>query len=68
MDRFVNDNEFNKDVIYNKLAEISSKLEEEQEKGDDERSFERERELMYAQMIQGLKLNTLLSNRNYFFE
>ena len=68
MDRFVNDNEFDKDVIYNKLAEISSKLEEEQEKGDDERSFERERELMYAQMIQGLKLNTLLSNRNYFFE
>ena len=31
MDRFVHNNEFNRDVIYQKLADISSKLEEEQE-------------------------------------
>ena len=66
MDRFVNNNEFDKDVIFSKLAELSSKLEEEQAKDDNERSRERERELIYAQMIQGLKLNTMFSNRNYF--
>jgi len=67
MDRFVNNNEFDRDVIFSKLAELSSKLEEEQAKDDNERDFERERELIYAQMIQGLKLNTLISNRNYYF-
>lgn len=67
MDRFVHNNEFNRDVIYQKLADISSKLEEEQEKSDEERNIARERELVYAQMIQGLKLNTLQSNRNLYF-
>ncbi len=67
MDRFVNNNEFDKDVIFNKLAELSSKLEEEVGKDDNDRDFEKERELIYAQMIQGLKLNTLFSNRNYYF-
>lgn len=67
MDRFVNNSEFDKDVIFNKLAEISSKLAEEQEKNDEERNVEKERELIYAQMIQGLKLNTLFSNRRQFF-
>lgn len=67
MDRFVHNNEFNRDVIYQKLADISSKLEEEQEKSDEERNIARERELVYAQMIQGLKLNTLRSNRNLYF-
>ena len=68
MSGFNYNNEFDKDVIYHKLAEISSKLEEEQQKGEGERNIERERELMYAQMIQGLKLNTLFSNRNFSFE
>ena len=66
-DRFVHNNEFNRDVIYQKLADISSKLEEEQEKSDEERNIARERELVYAQMIQGLKLNTLRSNGNLYF-
>ena len=67
MDRFVHNDEFNRDVIYQKLADISSKIEEEQEKSDEERNIARERELVYAQMIQGLKLNTLQSNRNLYF-
>lgn len=67
MDRFVNNNEFDKDVIYSKIAEISSKLEKERDKTDEERSFERERELMYAQMLEGLKLNTLFTRRNFYF-
>ena len=67
MDRFVHNDEFNRDVIYQKLADISSKLEEEQEKSDEERNIARERELIYAQMIQGLKLNTLRSNGNLYF-
>ena len=68
MDRYVNNNEFDKDVIYDKLSDLSSKLEEEQEKNIEERDFNKERELLYAQMIQGLKLNTLFTNRNYFFK
>lgn len=67
MDRFVHNDEFNKDVIYEKLADISSKLEEEQEKSNEERDVTRERDLAYTQMIQGLKLNTLQSNRNLYF-
>jgi len=67
MDRFVYNDEFNTDVIYEKLADISSKLEEEQEKPNEERDITRERDLVYAQMIQGLKLNTLRSNRNLYF-
>lgn len=68
MVRYVNNNEFDKDVIYDKLSDLSSKLEEEQEKNIEERDFNKERELLYAQMIQGLKLNTLFTNRNYFFK
>ena len=67
MDRFVYNDEFNRDVIYEKLADISSKLEEEQEKSNEERDITREKDLIYAQMIQGLKLNTLRSNRNLYF-
>ena len=68
MVRYVNNNEFDKDVIYDKLSDLSSKLEEEQEKNIEERDFNKQRELLYAQMIQGLKLNTLFTNRNYFFK
>ena len=67
MDRFVYNDEFNRDVIYEKLADISSKLEEEQEKPNEERDITREKDLIYAQMIQGLKLNTLQNNRNLYF-
>lgn len=65
MDRFVYNDDFNKDVIYNRLAELSSKLEEEM--GKDEPDTERERELLYAQMIAGLKLNTMFPNKNFTF-
>ena len=67
MNQFNYNNDFDKDVIYNKLAEISSKLEEEQNKDKGERDKENELRLMYAQMIQGLKLNTLFNNRNFYF-
>lgn len=67
MDRFVNNNEFDKSVIYNKMADISSKLEEEHSKNKEDRDAEKERELMYAQMIEGMKLNTFFSNRRYYF-
>lgn len=67
MNQFNYNNDFDKDVIYNKLAEISSKLEEEQIKDKGERDKEKELRLMYAQMIQGLKLNTLFNNRNFYF-
>ncbi len=63
----VYNNEFDKDVILNKLSEISEELEKERSKESDERSLERERELMYAQMIQGLKLNTLRTNSKIYF-
>lgn len=67
MDRFVNNNEFDKSVIYSKMADISSKLEEEYSKNKEDRDAEKERELMYAQMIEGMKLNTFFSNRRYYF-
>lgn len=67
MNQFNYSNDFDKDVIYNKLAEISSKLEKEQNKDKNERDNEKELRLMYAQMIQGLKLNTLFNNRNFYF-
>ena len=65
MDRFVYNDDFNKDVIYNRIAELSSKLEEEM--GKDEPDTERERELLYAQMIAGLKLNTMFPNKYFTF-
>lgn len=67
MDLFNRNNEFDKDVIMKKLSELSSELEKEQSKDEKERSIERERELIYAQMIQGMKLNILRPNRNIFF-
>lgn len=67
MDRFAYNDEFNKDVIYEKLANISSELEDEQKKPNEERDIVREKNLIYAQMIQGLKLNTLQSNKKMYF-
>ena len=67
MDRFIYNNEFDKDVIYNKLAKISSQLEEEKNKSQEERNLDRERELMYAQLLEGMKLNIFRSVRNIYF-
>lgn len=63
MDRFTNYKDFDKEVVLDKLAELSSKLEKERNKSDEERSLDIERKLMYEQMIQGLKLNTMYSRR-----
>ena len=63
MDRFIYNDEFNRDVIFEKLADISSKLEDEQKKSDEDRNPAMEMKLIYAKMIQGLKLNTLSGNR-----
>ena len=67
MDRFIYNDEFNRDVIFEKLADISSKLEDEQKKSDEDRNPAMEMNLIYAKMIQGLKLNTLSGNRNLYF-
>ena len=63
MDRFTNYKDFDKEVVLEKLAELSSKLEKERNKSDEERNLDIERKLMYEQMIQGLKLNTMYSRR-----
>lgn len=67
MDRFVNNNEFDKNVIYEKLSKLSSELKEEINKEEGERDNERELELIYAQMLAGLRLNTIRPNRSYYF-
>lgn len=67
MNSFVYNNEFDKDVIIDKLSKISEELEEEYSKDKSERNIEKERELIYAQMIEGLKLNTLRPNKNLYF-
>lgn len=51
-------NEFDKNVIYDKMADIDEQIEDEQ---DQELTKERDkkiRELMYAKFVQGLKLST----------
>lgn len=68
MDRTFNNTEFNKDVICERLAEINSMLSEECEKPSEEMDKKRVSELVYAQMIQGLKLNTIQSKpQNFYF-
>ena len=67
MDRFVHNNDFDKDVIFEKLSEISSKIEDEEKKEGVERNDDKIRELIYAQWIQGLKLSTLSTGRNFYF-
>ena len=67
MDNFSYNNEFDKDVILSKLSKLSNELEKESSKDEKERNIEKERELVYAQFIQGLKLNILRPNRNFYF-
>ena len=63
MDRFVHNDEFNRDVIYQKLADISSKLEEEQEKSDEERNIARERELVQMPQLMEHWLKRIIQLR-----
>jgi len=67
MDRRFLNNDFSKDVIYEKMSKIMKELDEERKKGEGNIDLEKERELIYAQWIQGLKLNTLSTNRNFYF-
>jgi hypothetical protein len=67
MDRHFFNNDFSKDVIYEKMSKIMKELDEERKKGEGNIDLEKERELIYAQWIQGLKLNTLSTNRNFYF-
>ena len=52
------EDEFDRNVIFDKMDRFQSLLEEEQEKPDGERDRQREFNLMYAQFMQGLRLST----------
>jgi len=67
MNNLIYNNEFDRDAILSKLSKISSELNEEYLKDEKDRNIDRERELIYAQMIQGLKLNILRPNGRIFF-
>lgn len=56
-------NDFDKDVIYDKMANIDEQLEDEEGQELTKERDKRIRELMYAKFIQGLKLST---GYNYF--
>ena len=45
-------------AVIERLKDIASELELEQEKPDDERDSDREFKLIYKQFIEGLKLST----------
>ena len=50
--------EFDKSAIYEKIDKIQAMLDEEMSKSEEERDRKREKELIYAKFIQGLKLST----------
>lgn len=54
--RYIND--FDRDVIYDKIADIEEQIQEEQEQNTSKERSEKVRNLMYAQLMQGLRLNT----------
>lgn len=54
--------DFNKEQILTKMERIDQELQEQ--KNLDERDLKRERELIYAKFIEGLKLNRVY-NRYY---
>lgn len=49
--------DFDKSEIINKMNELSEQIKEEQTKDNDEYNKEKELELIYAQLIQGIKLS-----------
>ena len=49
--------DFDKSVIINKMNDLSEQIKEEQTKDNDEYNKEKELELIYAQLIQGIKLS-----------
>lgn len=48
---------FDKSEIINKMNDLSEQIKEEQTKDNDEYNKEKELELIYAQLIQGIKLS-----------
>lgn len=55
---YVYQDDFERNNVIDRVNCIADKLAEERNKPVDERDFDRERELIYAQFIQGLKLST----------
>lgn len=49
--------DFDKSEIINKMNNLSEQLKEEQTKDNDEYNKEKKLELIYAQLIQGIKLS-----------
>lgn len=49
--------DFDKSAIINKMNDLSEQIKEEQTKDNDEYNKEKELELIYAQLIQGIKLS-----------
>ena len=49
--------DFDKSEIINKMNALSEQIKEEQTKDNDEYNKEKELELIYAQLIQGIKLS-----------
>ena len=47
--------DFDKSEIINKMNDLSEQIKEEQTKDNDEYNKEKELELIYAQLIQGIK-------------
>lgn len=50
---------FDKSDIINKMNDLSEQIKEEQTKDNDKYNKEKELELIYAQLIQGIKLSVL---------
>lgn len=49
--------DFDKSDIINKMNDLSEQIKEEQTKDNDKYNKEKELELIYAQLIQGIKLS-----------
>ena len=49
--------DFDKSEIINKMNDLSEQIKEEQTKDNNEYNKEKELELIYAQLIQGIKLS-----------
>lgn len=57
-DIYYNNNYFDRRDIYNKIARLDDKINNERNKPVDERDKELEFNLLYSRFLQGLKLST----------
>lgn len=60
---YVYGDDFDRAAIIDKINCIADEIKEEQSKPFEERDFDKEKQMIYAQFIQGLKLST---GNNYF--